>query len=137
MYSNFSPINKCFLFKLKDPTDTVNCCVNYTISCRCDLLTLDKENVDNVSIYINTNSIFEIKKPINPPLLNIAGKVIIPLIFILQKLFPNPVLYLYWTSFKHSISIKIIIMLSCVISPSLVHQTVGNLTLNLISPDSS
>ena len=68
---------------------------------------------------------------------NIAGKVITPLIFILSKLFSNLSLYSIYTLLKHSISIKIIIMLSTTISPSLLYQTVGNLTLNLISPDSS
>ena len=45
--------------------------------------------------------------------------------------------YLNWTSLKHFISIKIILMLSTVISPSLLYQTDGNITLNQIPLDSS
>ena len=86
---------------------------------------------------MNTNSVFEIKKLINPPLLNIAGKVTTLLIFILPKLFSNLTLYFNYTSLKHFISIKIIRMLSTTISPSLLHQIVWNITLNLIPPDSS
>ena len=94
-------------------------------------------NIDYVSIYLNTNSVFKIKKPINPPFLNIARKVTTPFIFILPKSFANLTLYLNLTYLKHSISIKIILMLSTVILPSFLYQTIGNLTLNLISLDSS
>ena len=58
-------------------------------------------------------------------------------IFILPKLFANLTLYLNETSLKHFMSIKIIIMLSTAISPSLLYQTVRIIALNLISPDSS
>ena len=87
-------------------------------------------------VYMNINSVLEIKKPTNPPLLNIAGKMTTLLIFILLKLFGNPTQYLNLTSLKLSISIKIIIMLSTVVSSSLLYQIVGKFTLNLISPDS-
>ena len=83
------------------------------------------------------NSVFEIMKPTNPPLLNIAGKMITLLIFILLKLFANPIPFLNLTSLKHFISIKIRIVSLTVTSPSLFYQIVGNLTLNLMSPDSS
>ena len=57
-------------------------------------LTLDKQNVDYVCVSMNTDSVFEIKKPINPLLLNITGKVTTTLIFILTKLFANLTLYM-------------------------------------------
>ena len=66
---------------------------------------------------MNTNSVFDIKKPINPPLLNIAQKVILPKIFVLPKLLENP--NLYPNKKNHSISVKIIIMLSTAISSTL------------------
>ena len=53
------------------------------------------------------------------------------------KIIVNLTVHLNLTSLKHSISIKVIIMLSTVISPSFFYQTVGNLTLNIISSDSS
>ena len=99
-------------------------------------LTKDKLNVDYISVYMNVNSVFKIKKQTNPPLLNIAGKIITLLISNLLKLFENPTLYLNSTSLKLFIPIKIIIMLWTVISPSLFYQIVGKLTLNLISRDS-
>ena len=52
-------------------------------------------------------------------------------------LFANPPLYSNLISLKHTISIKIIIMSLSAISLFLLCQTVGNLSLNLISPDSS
>ena len=70
-------------------------------------------------------------------LLNIAGKMTTYLIFILPNSFANQTLYLKWNSLKDSSSIKIIIMMSTVISPSLLYHIVGNLKLKLISPDSS
>ena len=86
---------------------------------------------------MNTNSIPEIKKLTNPLLLNIAGKMTTLLIFILPKLFANPPLYSNLISLKHTISIKIIIMSLTAISLFLLCQTVGNLSLDLFSPDSS
>ena len=56
------------------------------------------------------------------------------LILILLKLFANPTLLLNLIYLKHSISIKIIIMLSTGILLSFLYQIVGNLTLNLIFP---
>ena len=66
-----------------------------------------------------------------------AGKMTALLIFNLIKLFAKPTIYLYSTSLKHSISVKILIMSSNVISLPFLYHTVGNLTLNLISADSS
>ena len=86
---------------------------------------------------MNTNSISEIKKLTNPPLLNTADKMTTLLIFILPKLFANPPLYSNLISLKHTISIKFIIMSLTTISLFLLYQTVGNLSLVLISPDSS
>ena len=86
---------------------------------------------------MNTNTIFKIKKLINLLLPNTAGKMITPLIFILPKLFASPPLYSNLTSLKHIISIKITIMSLTKISLFLLYQTVGNLSLDLISPDSS
>ena len=83
---------------------------------------------------MNINSVFEIKKSTKPPLLNIARKKTTFLIFILLKLFINPTPYLYLTSLKHSISIKIAIMLSTVISPSLLYQLIANLNEILFLP---
>ena len=59
------------------------------------------------------------------------------LIFILPKVFANPPLYSNLTSLKHTMSIKIIIMSLTAISLFLLCQTVGNFSLDLISPDSS
>ena len=85
----------------------------------------------------DTDSISEIKKLTKPLLLNTAGKMTKFLIFILPKLFANPPLYLNLISLKHTISMKIIIMSLTAISLFLLCQTVGNLSLDLISPDSS
>ena len=86
---------------------------------------------------MNTNSILEIKKFTNPLFLNTAEKMTTLLIFILPNLFANPPLFLNLISLKHTISIKIIIISIAAILPFLLYQTVGSLSLDLISPDSS
>ena len=86
---------------------------------------------------MNINSISVIKKLTNPLLLNTAGKMTTLLIFILPKLFANPPLFSNLISLRLTISIKIIIMSLTAISLFLLCQTVGNLSLDLISPDSS
>ena len=75
------------------PTDTLNCWASIVFLANVVCLTLDKQNVNCVSVYMNRNSIFEIKKLTNPLLLKTSGKMTTPLIFILSKLFPNPPLY--------------------------------------------
>ena len=57
--------------------------------------------------------------------------------FTLPKLFASPPLYSNLISLKHTISIKIIIMSLTAISLFLLCQTVENLSLDIISPDSS
>ena len=98
---------------------------------------MDKQNINYVFVLMSINLVFKIKKPTNPPLLNIAGKMITLLIFTLLKLFAHPTLYMNLTSLKHSISTEIITMLSTVILPFLLYQIFGNLTLILISSDFS
>ena len=63
--------------------------------------------------------------------------MIILLNWILLKSFADPTLYLNLTSLNYSISTKIIKIVLSVISPSFLHQVVGKLTLNPISPNSS
>ena len=53
------------------------------------------------------------------------------------KIIVNLTVHLNLTSLKHSISIKVIIMLSTVISPSFLYQIIRNLVLSLFCSDSS
>ena len=53
-----------------------------------------KQNLYYVSVWMNTKSIFEIKKLINPLLVNTNRKMITLFIFVLPKLFANPPLHL-------------------------------------------
>ena len=129
----FSPINKFSLSKLKDQLDTLNCWGIYRVSYQCGLSYMGQTKRRLYFRLYEINSVFEINKPTNPPLTNIAGKMTALLIFSLLKLFANPTLHLNFTSSKHSTSMKIIIMLSTVISPSLFYQIVRNFTLNLDS----
>ena len=114
-------MNKISLSKLKDLIDTQNCSVVKELVVFLTSVvyfTLYKQNVDYVSFYMNINSVFEIKKPKNPPLLNLAGKVSTSFIIILTKLFANPILFLNFTSLKHSMFTKIIIR--CFRQPSFI-----------------
>ena len=64
------------------------------------------------------------------PVLNFDVKMTTLLIFILLKLFVNSFLFLNFTSMKHTIFIKTVIILSTGISPSFLYQIAGNLKSN-------
>ena len=96
----------------------------------------DKLNTDYVSVYMSINLIFCIKKTTNEPLFKIVGKMITLLILFLLKPLGDQTLCLNMISLKYFSTKKIIIMLLSVISPPLLYEIVGKLTLSLISSDS-
>ena len=86
----FSPSNKLSLSKLKDPIKKAIVGESIVLPVSVVGLTCNKLNLNYVSVYMKIHSVFEIKKKINQPLLNTAGKTTTLLIFILPKLFANP-----------------------------------------------
>ena len=97
-------------------------------------LTQDKLKAHHIFVYMNTNLIFDMRKPTDLPLLNAVLNMATLLILVQLKSFASQTL-LFELDFLEAFNFhKIIIMLLNVISPSVLCQIVGKLTLNLISP---